>query len=185
MQLLLQKHPTIIDESCDQNRESGYRPLTVAVLFDQTECIRILLERGANVNCRDTRTGFTPIMCAASHKRLDHFQMILSHCPDIYLQSSQGRNLIYILMELGLIDFFALLVEAYPDLDINQAVGQNGVTAVHVACIYKNAAILPFLFEKGIDLSRKTTDGLDAFQICDLYSATQCKQILRHFSSSR
>lgn len=183
LQLLLQRYPKIIHESCDQDQQSGLRPLTVAALFDQTECIQLLLVHGADVNERDAKTGYTPIMCAASHTKIDHFQLILSYHPDIRLTSLQGRKLMYIIMELGLVDYLALLVESYPDLDINEVIGENNVTAVHVACMYHQAAILPILFERRIDLTRKTIDGLDVFQICDMYSALQCKQMLLHFSS--
>jgi ankyrin repeat protein len=60
----------------------GETPLIVAIKYDQTDAIRLLLEHGADVNLGDERNGYTPLhytaMCGGRQT-----SEILKHDPDL------------------------------------------------------------------------------------------------------
>lgn len=65
--------------------------LFAAAAANHTECIRVLLEAGADINVRNTK-GSTPLMAAAFHGKLDALRQLLDAGADRHLRNNDNTN---------------------------------------------------------------------------------------------
>ena len=61
----------------------GNTPLHWAVEKGHLECVRVLCEKGANVDCRERWQNWSPLMLAASKSRTREAAVLLSHGADL------------------------------------------------------------------------------------------------------
>jgi ankyrin repeat protein len=198
----LDKYPDAANYPCESDPITGHPPVTIALLFHQYECLKILLTSPRiNINHQENQSGLTPIMLAAIHHQPLLFQLLLAHSPDIFLLSYQRRNLLYMIIEHGQIDMMILLFEKYlpssnsnshsdesdgfnnrQRVDLNAFVDEmNSYTAVHAAIVNLQKDMLLLLLEYGASISCMTKDNLNVFQLCDLYQSNECKVVLETF----
>ncbi len=65
--------------------------LFAAAAANHTECIRVLLDAGADINVRNTK-GSTPLMAAAFHGKLDALRQLLDAGADRHLRNNDNTN---------------------------------------------------------------------------------------------
>ena len=73
----------LIAKGADPNvaRENGETPLMAAARLGQVEVMKMLLDRGANVNARDKKFDQTALMWAAGHP--DAVRILVDHGADM------------------------------------------------------------------------------------------------------
>ena len=71
-----------IDLNCAPGFD-GNTPLHWAVEKGHLECVRVLCEEGANVDCRERWQNWSPLMLAASKARTREAALLLSHGADL------------------------------------------------------------------------------------------------------
>lgn len=66
---------------------------TIEVSHDSINLLKLVLERGANVNIRDSETGMTPLMYAAEdYWRLDAIPLLLMYGADVMAKDKKGKT---------------------------------------------------------------------------------------------
>lgn len=82
----------MLDIGADPNLRSSYgsTPLWTAMIVKKLEIIRILVEKGANVNVHEEENGDTPLHSALIEGREDIAAYLLEHGADPNLQNNMG-----------------------------------------------------------------------------------------------
>ena len=70
----------------------GRTTLMLAVLNDNTQIAKMLLDHGANPDLQGKTTGSTPLMMAASSNNLDMIDLLLSYKANTKLLDKKGRS---------------------------------------------------------------------------------------------
>ena len=77
-----------LDEGVDPNHSwysrkfNGYTPLHCACSWNNPEAVKLLVERGADIEAIDRRTGHTPLHDASRRGHLECVQPLLDHHAD-------------------------------------------------------------------------------------------------------
>lgn len=94
----------LLDQGADpvaaSTNDMKVQPLHAAVAGRNVEAVRLLIERGADVNARQ-QIGYTPLMGAASAGRQDLVRLLLDHGADRTLLSDDGKSAADIAREHG------------------------------------------------------------------------------------
>ena len=77
-----------------RSRNSGVNALIYLANYGETEAVKELLERGADVNGR-SRLGVTALMAAAASARVETVKLLLRQGADATLQDPAGRDAAY------------------------------------------------------------------------------------------
>jgi ankyrin repeat protein len=88
------------DPAAAARNEMKVQPLHAAVAGRDLEVVRLLVERGADVNARQ-QVGYTPLMGAASSGREDLARLLLDHGADPALVNDEGKTAATIAREHG------------------------------------------------------------------------------------
>ena len=83
------------DANIDARDEDGWTPLSWASrgpYFKDGSVIRLLLERGADVNSRADDDGFTPLHRASSYGSLEVVRLLLEHGADVEAVNRDGKT---------------------------------------------------------------------------------------------
>lgn len=102
-------YSTLSKMIASQNRE-GQTPLHVAVLASQYHVIKILLERGANVN-QIMAEGETSLHIAAVTGHIGVTKLLLSHDAIIDAKNDDGRTSLHKAAAFGKLEVVKLLIE--------------------------------------------------------------------------
>ena len=86
------------------------------------QVVRVLCERGANVDAKDEKGGVTPLLAAASENRVDVVAELLAHQPDLEVQARPHNMTIHgtalhHACDKGFVDVAALLCDAGANLE--------------------------------------------------------------------
>jgi len=75
----------LLDEGVDVDLEDsdGWTPITESCFCSQTDCVRELILRGADVNCVDTDDEWSPLLMAAKYGNIDICRMLLDNKAEI------------------------------------------------------------------------------------------------------
>lgn len=120
-------HQTIeklISEGADLNYESIMgQPLFLAVSSGHTECVRILLKAGADVNITHNGKSLRTVAC-----NREIIKMLVAAGVDINKPNREGRTEIHILVKAYKHDLLISFLEAGANID---AIDRNGQTILH------------------------------------------------------
>ncbi|XP_078334832.1 uncharacterized protein LOC111105370 [Crassostrea virginica] len=128
-----------------------YTPLHVACLHSTIEVIRLLLERHADVNMKDS-TNRTALHYATLANRPDVVHLCIEHGADVNLQTSSGKTaLMYAVQEKNL-PIVITLLNAGADVTLKDV---KGGSAIEICLLSagrtSNAKIVKALLEAGSD----------------------------------
>lgn len=70
----------------------GRTPLHRAAECGSPDVVRLLLDRGADINARDELNGVTPLHLAAEHGRVDIVKVLIRHGADVTIQNRKGKT---------------------------------------------------------------------------------------------
>jgi uncharacterized protein len=175
--------------------------LDAAILSPDTELVRLLLSRGADVN-RRSRGQFTPLMAAAAMGRQDMVRVLLTAGADVNARAS-GQSLLLAPIHNGHVgtirqliaagadvrrDSAPLLIEAIRvnNLDLVEALLEGGATpnaragrgdtALMWAAAVADIGIIRLLLAHGADASMRDNDGRTAVE----WAAKERRQNIVH-----
>lgn len=87
----------LLAAGANPNAHDSFEPLIFpAILHDNVDIIRMLLDKGVNIEERSKWTGYTPLMEAALWGRERSFQLLLERGADVNAQDSNGKTVLMV-----------------------------------------------------------------------------------------
>jgi ankyrin repeat protein len=126
-------------------------PLSTALRFEMYEICKLLLSKGANINCIGIN-GNTPLMKAAFDGNIKTLKFILSNSGDVTMVNHNNENALLIACKRNLNDAAAILMEYNADINCVDSFGRS---ALMHACLISKPSLVRFLLEKGADTNIK------------------------------
>lgn len=129
--------------------------LMEAVKKEDTEQVRQLLERGADVNFQEEKGGWSPLHNAVQIDSADMVDLLLRYGADPCLRKRNGATPFIIAGIVGNERLLELFLSKGADVNEHDL---HGFTAFMEAAVYGHIRALRYLFEKGaeVNLGRKT-----------------------------
>ncbi|CAF0906949.1 unnamed protein product [Adineta steineri] len=156
----------------------GWTPLMSAVNRGSKQNVRMLLERGAQIDC-DWAGGMSLIADAMNSNDTELITMLMDRgarvtpTPDM-LADSDDQNALYLLhyaVDDGLLDIVKLLVEK-GQIPLN-TLDQSGWSPLHLAAGHNYVEIINYLLSKGADVNIKDSNGNTPLAWAKEMSATE------------
>jgi uncharacterized protein len=116
----------------------------LAAMNNATKTIAVLLQRGAEVNARDTRTQATALIWAIGLEKVEAAKLLITKGADTNLADKDGRTPLMLAVSRGNEALVKSLLEAKADLSVKD---KEGMTARDWAVKNGKNAILPLLGE--------------------------------------
>ncbi len=124
----------------------------------QLDVVKLLLDRGADVNARDSR-GYTPLLSASEMGHLDIVKQLLEGGADVNARDSHGYTPLLLASQMGYLDVVKHLLEKGADVNAKR---HKGFTALMVASRVGYLDFVKLLLDKGADLNARDSNGLTA-----------------------
>ncbi|XP_029306575.1 B-cell lymphoma 3 protein homolog [Cottoperca gobio] len=121
----------------------GLSPLHLAVLRDQKDLARMLLDAGADINVMDNKSGQSPLMHAVESNHADMVHFLIESGCDVNSQSYSGNTALHSACGRGQVDTVRLLLKSGADSSLKN---YHNDTPVMVA---KNKKITDVLRGRG------------------------------------
>lgn len=132
-------------------------PLHVAVIEGQTDVVAELLQKGANVNAKDSNDK-TPLRQALEVRNLSILKLLIDAGADLRVFVDTGScdddpsNLLQMAIKTNDVQITKLFLDATKDIN---EVDDHGNSPLHFAAIWGNTSILKLLLDAGADLEAK------------------------------
>ena len=141
---LLDADPKAAAEHLQSRDPVGMTALHLAVWGGHREIVRLLLERGAEVNAKDAG-GETAVLLAARWGRGDLMDLLLEHGADASIRDDQGRTLLHKAAEYGHVEVMRALLSHGFDVNVQARTG----TPLHSAAHRREVLAAAFLLDHG------------------------------------
>lgn len=155
---IINQHPQLIDVP---DKENGFTPLHWAVMDDQTNMVKFLLSRGANVNAKD-HYGMMPLHKAAAFNRIELVKLLIAAGADLYALGTKYGVIklapLHLAAESGHADLVKLFLEQGVDVNLRTG-GKNQVTSLHMASAKGHAAVVEQLLKAGATVNARDAQG--------------------------
>lgn len=151
---------TVIDEPDD----SGYTPLMLATLKGHIKLVKLLAQRGANVN-HQNHQGHPCIQYACSKGWPDVMVYLLECGADVNARDKHGDTSIHRLASLGRIDMLSVFLRQ-PGLNVDAQNGE-GNTALHVAAEDNVVVCAMLLVQAGASVSVENKRKWTPLDVCE------------------
>jgi len=159
----------------DPMDNTGASPLIYASIIGDIECMKILLDNGANINVIDIN-GRTPIFYALESGQIDALKLLIDKGADLNKKDKKGNTLLDFATINRNFEVIKLLLENGIDINYKNKMGESLlITATLLNSDENNVSdLFHLLFNKG---ARKYIDEFDNQQITPLMYAIGSKNI--------
>mmetsp|Transcript_20493 Transcript_20493/g.78731 ORF Transcript_20493/g.78731 Transcript_20493/m.78731 type:complete len:215 (-) Transcript_20493:140-784(-) len=147
-------------------------PLAAAVRHGRDAVVRVLLDRGANPEAKDT-SGYTAVMVAVVTGQLDLVSMLLDAGADIEATNDGRLTPLLLCMVADQDDVARHLIDRGANVDAKDS---GGHTPLIWAALRRNSAMVRLLLERGADASARESRGMTALSTC---RNDECRAVLR------
>jgi ankyrin repeat protein len=141
--------------------------------IDSSDCIRLLLDHGADVNARDQQ-GWTPLYMALRFGHINSIKILLDYGADITVQDRLGSSPLHIALDGGIDGAVQLLLDHRThgnriniSLCISNVKDKQGQTPLHQAVIFDRYEDIKILLDHGADINIKDRDGFTPFDMAN------------------
>jgi cytohesin len=124
-----------------------------AISKDDTNFVIFLIEKGANVNVKDSTYGRTPLLDAILRKNTDIVRLLLDASANLNITDNFGNAPFYIAVHINNTDIVKLLLDAGADSNMKN---EHGNIPLNYA---SNADIVKLLLDAGADPNMKNEKG--------------------------
>ncbi|KAJ5283335.1 hypothetical protein N7505_001315 [Penicillium chrysogenum] len=149
-------------------------PLYSASVNGHTDIVRLLLDHGANVDCRN-QSGWTPINAAADEGFLEIVELLIEKGADFEIPTSWGRTALYNASMNGHTEIVRLLLDHGANVDCQN---QSGWTPINAAADEGFLEIVELLIVKGADFEIPTSWGRTALYNASMNGHTEIVRLL-------
>ena len=142
----------------------GTTPLIIASALQMEDAVRLLIEKGADVNARN-RGGITALMEAASYSTPEICELLIQNGADVNARGGAGGTPLIFAAMYNNLDNCELLLSLNADLEIKNNAGD---TALSEAANVHDKGIVDFLLSKGANPWAKNNEGKTPKEMVDL-----------------
>jgi ankyrin repeat protein len=111
--------------------------MIAAARTGDTEKVKQLLSKGADINAPEPESGDTPLLAAIDKGQWETAEYLLKQRPDLSLEDKNGNSPLYLAVSRGdsALAMVNLLLEAGAPVELGPKHGDNaGATPLHIAC---------------------------------------------------
>jgi ankyrin repeat protein len=148
--------------------------LIIASRYRDTEVVRMLLEKGADVNAK-TDTDTTALFNAILYRRTEVVRILLENGADVHVKTMYGSTTLDMAIWYGDIEIVSMLLENGADVN---AKGKYGSTALIKASENGHTEVVRMLLEKGADVNIKDNNGSTALMKASKEGRTEIVELL-------
>jgi ankyrin repeat protein len=157
----IQKAKRLLSEGADANaKKKGIlgdnTPLASAIFNGAPEIAKLLIEKGANVNLKDSMTGDTPLTDAAMQGYTEVVKLLLEKGADVHVKNVAGYTALMLAAIGGRNEIMKSLIEKGSNVN-DKADDGLGSTPLHLARCSTETVNL--LITKGADVNAKDKNG--------------------------
>lgn len=157
-------------------------PLYYATQLGKVDIMRVLLEKGANVNAT-RKNGMTPLFVAASKGYLDAFQLLLDYDADPNSKRNDGLTPIFVVLQKNRLNMLEVLLSKNRDIqqaiedgyiplstpiNVNHVINDSGVTPLYTAIEIGDIEMIQVLLNTGADPNREVYDSTLLFKAIEI-----------------
>jgi ankyrin repeat protein len=136
--------------------------MIAAARSGDTEKIKQLLSKGADINAPEPESGDTPLLAAIDKRQWAAAEHLLKQGPDLSLVDKNGNSPLYLAVSRGdsALAMVNLLLEAGAPVDLGLTHGDNaGATPLHIACATGANKCLESLLRHGASATKQIPSG--------------------------
>ena len=150
---------SILDAGADANSldTDGLSPLHIlASRSESIECIKLIIERGGNVNLKGHTEGISPIHLSCFHQRRDITSFLLDNGADVNCASSNGQTPTHVACTKSDTETLQILLDKGADVHMKTS---DVNTPLHLACFANSAKCCEMLIRGGSNVNEKNRFG--------------------------
>ena len=133
-----------------------YSCLHLAVLNKSNTIIKLLIDNGANINIKDSKSQ-TPLHHAVSQGSLEIVKLLIKSGADISSKTINGQTPLHFAVSQGSLEIVKLLIESGANISLTNNYGQ---TPLHIAAKKKDSlAMIKLLIKSGAEISPEDNYG--------------------------
>lgn len=156
----------LCENGVDINSESlkfsnlGVTPLKSAIVLNDLELVKSLIDIGADVNKEDKLDPYSPLMRAFEHSNLDIIKEIINSGGDTKYKNNVSEGLLHVFCMSSRKELLNEMIwsEVNFRMELDSKTKQ-GMTPLMVACIYGNIDMVNYLLEAKASINEKDTKG--------------------------
>ena len=133
----------------------GMTPIHYAAWFAHADVVRLLLDRGAEVNVKDN-AGLTPLHYAAKDVYVDVIMLLLNRGADVNAKDNDGWTPLHDATWEGHADVAVVLLDRGAQVN---GKNNNGWTPLHYAAWYGHVDVATLLLGRGAEVNCKDNKG--------------------------
>ncbi len=98
----------------ENNSDDNINPLMMAIMFDAIDYIKLLIEKGENVNFLGEE-GVTPLMLAAFYRRTDIVKLLIKAGADVNYCTNSGTSMLVYMISNNKQDRYTEIIKIFKD----------------------------------------------------------------------
>ncbi|KAK5995630.1 Ankyrin-R-like protein [Cladobotryum mycophilum] len=149
------------DNGIDQANRRGETPLDKACNFGRENITKLLLEKGANMECKDM-CGNTPLLTACFFNSLAIVEMLVENGANLKARNNLGRTPLIVAAEMENVKIVQYLLDSVVKREEIDQVDANGYTALNLACRFGHKDVAEALLKNGANCSKPSNNGYHA-----------------------
>lgn len=153
----------------------GCTAFLYAVLYDNNDIAKTLLNKSKDSVDKDSVDGFTPLMVAANNKNIEMVRMIVTAGANINKVDSYGRSAFTYAVAKNSMDVAEYLMENGADVTL---VDVNDANAFMYASSNNNTDIMSYILKKDVDVNFTDARGWTALMYAAEHNAFEAAQLL-------
>lgn len=160
--VIANQHSSVVEllngSNFDVNFSSGRSQrslLQIAANCGATDCLSLLLKKGAKVNAQDV-CGCTSLHLAARNGHRNCLSKLLEYKADVNIRNNEGLTMLHWLAVNGRAELLSETLKHITNIDVEDSQGQ---TALHVACQNGHISTIVCLVDSGADVNRRDHHG--------------------------
>jgi len=138
-----------------RNQYNGKTPLHESILSSKPNCAKLLIEKGAEVNAKDT-DGWTPLICASRDGHIEVAKLLIEKEAEVNAKDTDGWTPLILALRFGHFEVAKLLIENRAEVNAKSTYGS---TPLICASSDGHIEVAKLLIEKGAEVNAKSTDG--------------------------
>ena len=146
---------TLTFNAWDQRNNTGSSGLHIASGYGHTPVVRLLLEKGADVESKGPY-GKTALCKAATYGHEDVVCLLLEYGANVESQDHDGTTALHRAASSGHVTVARILLKHSAQIE---AKGTYGKTALYLAAQNEHESVVRLLLQKGADANKKSSDG--------------------------